>query len=598
LASKDLPIVRVEAERDIMTEKTTAVLDSASDDDHVETRLDELRHDQSIHQERLLETERALTASEQRYQQLVAQQEVLRASEQAYRELFDAGGDAVFVHELKPDGTPGRFLQVNETACRALGYTREELLAMTPAGINAPWSDPELESIKARFRAGQPATFERVHISRSGQRISVEIRTRMFTFRGAPAVIALVRDITERRRSEDEKDRLQAQLLQSQKMEAIGRLAGGVAHDFNNLLTGILAYSELARDELDPSSEVAEYLLGIKEAVKQCSALTAQILAFSRKQMLTIEIVDVNALILSAGRMLRRIIGEDVEIMTMLQPDLARVRADNAQLQQILVNLAVNARDAMPHGGILTVETTNAVVSDPAVQESCEICGGDCVVISVSDTGHGMDGETLSHVFEPFFTTKQLGRGTGLGLATVYGIVKQHGGHIDVRSTPGAGTVFRVFLPSVREEADIEPVFEPPTVARGSETILVVEDEPLVRELTVRHLSNCGYAVLSAPGPVQALALLRQYDGPIAILVTDVVMPVMNGRELYAKAVAERPNLKVLYMSGYPGDALAEHGGAPVLGLGFIQKPFGVVELTRQIRRILDHEATSQVPTT
>jgi two-component system cell cycle sensor histidine kinase/response regulator CckA len=394
----------------------------------------------------------------------------------------------------------------------------------------------------------------------------------------------------ETKRAEEEKDRLQAQLIHAQKMEAIGRLAGGVAHDFNNLLTAILGYAELAMMGLPEGGRAAQCLSGIRDVVRQSQGLTQQILAFSRRQMLKMAVIDLNAELLSAGKMLRRLIGEDVEIETVLQPGLGHVRADSSQLQQVLVNLAVNARDAMAGGGKLTITTAGVSLSEQAVLGTPEVRPGEYVLLTVADSGGGMDAATLSHIFEPFFTTKELGRGTGLGLATVYGIVKQHGGHIDVQSTPGVGTVFRIYLPRVEETADADlPESAPPPVAQGEETILVAEDDPLVRDLTCRLLSARGYRVLSAPAPLQALDLARAHAGEISLLITDIVMPGMNGRELYRRLAAERPGIKVLFMSGYAGEALSDHGGGLEEGLHFLQKPFGISNLARHVRQILDN---------
>jgi two-component system cell cycle sensor histidine kinase/response regulator CckA len=635
-------------------------------------------------------------------------EEALRESEQKYRQIFDAGGDAVFVHELRLDGNPGQFLEVNDTACWQLGYSREELLAMAAAEINAPWSMAEITPILAKYAAGHSATFERVHVARDGREIPVEIHARPFVFRGRPAVIALVRDISERKQTERalrfaqyaldhtadagfwidrtgrffyvnqaacdslgftrdeflemsvpdiapdlpweawperwtklsegpglvyesrhrakdgevfpveisanavafegelyvcgfarditarkqaeaERARLQAQLVQAQKMEAVGRLAGGVAHDFNNLLTAILGFSELALLDLDPGTEAAQNLFGIRHIVQQSQALTRQILAFSRQQVLTTAIVDINAEVRSACKLLRRVIGEDITVETVLDPDLGRVRADGAQLQQILLNLAVNSRDAMPQGGKLTITTTNVTLSEEALRAVPEARPGDYVRLTVSDTGSGMDSGTLGRIFEPFFTTKQAGRGTGFGLATVYGIVRQHHGHVEVESAPGTGTVFQVYLPQAEAESDAQLGHSSaPDAPHGNETILVVEDDPSVREVTCRRLEAYGYRVLSAAGPSEAISLAGAYRDHIAILLTDIVMPGMDGRELHARLYAERPGLGVLYMSGYTGDVLAGRGGALDEGVRLIHKPFGIAELTHQIRAILD----------
>jgi two-component system, cell cycle sensor histidine kinase and response regulator CckA len=766
--------------------------------------------------------------------------EELREREERYRQLFDAG-DAVFVHELGPNGRPGRFLEVNDVACRRLGYGRDELLALSPKDINAPWDPEALASVLARYAAGEAVTFEQVHLTRDGRRIPVEIHGRPFTFKGRPAVIALVRDITERKQTEEalrrseetfraliettqtgyvildlegrvvdanaeylrlagrtslaaivgrsvvewtapydrernaaevarclergqvrgleidyvdaqgrttpielnatvvgqgasaqiltlcrdisgrkraeqkrrqreerfraivettaewiwaidttgrhtysnrgverilgytpeelagqparallhpeerarvesllraktaagegwtglvlrwrhkdgsdrylesnavpildsqgrlvgyqgsdrditerkraeaERERLQSELTQAQKMEAIGRLAGGVAHDFNNLLTALRGYADLTLLELDPGSRAAHNQRGIQEVVEQAKALTQQILAFSRRQVLQMANVDLNAELLSTGKMLRRLIGEEIEIVTSLQPDLRLVRGDKTQLQQVVVNLAINARDAMPHGGKLTISTSNAELPAELLPARPEPHASAYVKLTMADTGLGMDADTRNRVFEPFFTTKELGRGTGLGLATAYGIVRQHGGFIDVESAPGAGSLFTVYLPCAEAATQAEaPASSAALAARGSETILVVEDDTTVRELVCRQLADCGYRVLAAVDPQEAFAQAFRHDGPIALVLTDVVMPGMNGREMYARLSTQRPGLRVLYMSGYAGEALAHHGGVLDAGLRLIQKPFSIADLTRAVREILD----------
>lgn len=482
-----------------------------------------------------------------------------------------------------------RVLYANREACLSLGYTKEELQVLTlfdfaPDLSKAGW--PERWQ-----RMGQIPTLhlESRHRSKDGRTFPVEIAASRVEFEGESFACAFARDVTERKRSEAEKERLQSQLLQSQKMDALGRLAGGIAHDFNNLLTGILGFSELARIGLEPDSEAAEHLLGISEIVTQGKALTSQILAVSRKQVLSMAIIDVNAMILSAGRMLRRIIGEDLEIRTVLEPELLLVRADGAQLQQILLNLAVNARDAMPHGGVLCITTRNTTLSD-SMAAMMDLSPGQYVQIAVSDTGCGIASDVIDHVFEPFFTTKQSGRGTGLGLATVYGIVKQHGGYIEVDSEAGKGSNFRILLAGVQEQAMMSVPSKLTTLVHGTETVLVVEDNFLVRHLVEQYLSSYGYEVLVATEPIEAIGLSRQHEGPIAILVTDVVMPGMNGRELHDRLIAERPNLEVIYMSGYAGDVLIDPAGAVDLSRRFLQKPFEMVELGRRIRSILDAE--------
>jgi two-component system cell cycle sensor histidine kinase/response regulator CckA len=392
----------------------------------------------------------------------------------------------------------------------------------------------------------------------------------------AAKMIGVVQDITDHRQLED-------QFRQAQKMEAIGRLAGGVAHDFNNLLTAILGYSDMMLSQIGHDSPLREDAEEIRKAGERAAGLTRQLLAFSRKQRLDPKVIDLNALIGDVQRMLQRMIGEDVELATSLEPSLGRVRADPGQLEQVIMNLAVNARDAMPDGGKLTIETRNAELDETWGAGRFTVQAGSYVMVAVTDTGTGMDEETKSHVFEPFFTTKAQGEGTGLGLATVYGIVKQSGGYVWVYSEPGAGTAFRIYLPRHGDASEEVGRFESPAPEesrRGRETILLVEDEEGVRALARKVLSMKGYEVLEASDAEAALTLLERHAGPIHLLLTDVLMPGLSGPELAARVVARRPEVKVLLMSGYSDSAAA--GSAELL-----QKPFSPEALARKVRETL-----------
>ncbi len=389
------------------------------------------------------------------------------------------------------------------------------------------------------------------------------------------------RDITEVKRLED-------QLRQAQKMEAVGRLAGGVAHDFNNLLTAILGSTELLLRGLEPASPLRQDAAEIKKAGERAAGLTRQLLAYSRRQILQPAVLDLNRVVTDMDRLLRRLIGEDVDLVTAPAPDLGAVRADRGQIEQVIVNLALNARDAMPQGGKLTIATANAQLGPDYAETHPGATPGPYVMLAVSDTGAGMDRDTIAHLFEPFFTTKEVGKGTGLGLATVYGIVKQSEGYVAVYSEPGQGTSFKIYLPRVAADAAVTappaPVAEPP---RGTETVLVVEDEEAVRSLSRRALEAAGYTVLAAAAGPDALRLVERYGGPIHLLLTDVVMPGMSGRELAQQLGQRRPGLRVLYMSGYPGDAMV-HRGALEPGTAFLQKPFLPEDLTRKVREVLE----------
>jgi PAS domain S-box-containing protein len=392
---------------------------------------------------------------------------------------------------------------------------------------------------------------------------------------------AFVRDITERKL-------LQQQLIQSQKMEAVGRLAGGVAHDFNNLLTAIFGYADLLAEELAPDHPGRADLNEIRTATTRAAALTRQLLAFSRQQVLQPVVLNLNDMVENIEKMLRRILGEDVELHTALAPNLANTRADPGQIEQVIMNLAVNARDAMPTGGKLTIETANVELDAAYAKQHQPVIPGHFVMLAVSDTGIGMDDATKARIFEPFFTTKEVGKGTGLGLATVYGIVKQSGGYVWLYSEPGKGAAFKIYLPRVDAERDA-PVAAPESVGTvaGTETVLVAEDDPLLLPLARDLLKKLGYHVLEARDSAEALAVARRHHGDIHLLVSDVVMPRGGGFQLAQQLIAERPALRVLYVSGYTDEAIVRHG-LLARGLNYLQKPFTPAVLARKVREVLD----------
>jgi two-component system, cell cycle sensor histidine kinase and response regulator CckA len=401
----------------------------------------------------------------------------------------------------------------------------------------------------------------------------------------APAVARAVENAAVRR----ERRRLEQQLLVSQKLEAIGRLAGGVAHDFNNVLTAVLGSVELLLLDTPPGAPQREELDIIRDAAIRARDLIRQLLAFSARQVLRPVVLDLNRLVQGTSKMLRRLIGEDVELTTSLDPGLGHVRADPGQVEQALVNLVVNARDAMPDGGRLTIATESVELADRSGSAAPQLAPGRYVVLRVTDTGVGMDPETLARAFDPFFTTKPRGKGTGLGLATVYGIVRQSGGDVTIESAPGKGTTFRIYVPLVTDPLDpvgaAVPVAAP--VAGGGETVLVAEDEPLVRTLARKVLEQAGYRVLLARSGAEALLLAERHDAPIQLLLSDVVMPEMSGRELMRRLTRVRPDLRVLYMSGYSDEAIARHGMLDP-GTAFLQKPFTPGALALKVREVLD----------
>jgi signal transduction histidine kinase len=454
------------------------------------------------------------------------------------------------------------------------------LIQLTPALIALP-SPAQLQTINLSLEheiEERRAAEEEVRQANAELERRVAARTAELSEanrRQSDANRELRREIAERRS-------LQEQLIQSQKMEAVGRLAGGIAHDFNNLLTVILGFSDLVLTDVGRSAPVASQVEQIKAAAERATALTHQLLAFSRKQVLQPRALNLNNIVSDMEKMLKRLLGEDIELRTALSPDLAPVMADPTQMEQVIMNLAVNARDAMPEGGKLTIETANAELSEEYCREHVGVQPGPYLMLAMTDTGHGMDAETKERIFEPFFTTKERDKGTGLGLSTVFGIVKQSGGSIWVYSEPGRGTTFKIFLPRAAEAAVEEPESEA-SDERGSETILVVEDDEKVRALVRTVLSSRGYTVFEAGNASEALMFRSRYTGPVHLLLTDVVLPQVSGRELSDKLKALDPGLKVLFMSGYTEIGIDIE--AP--NTAFIQKPFTPQTLGRKVRDVL-----------
>jgi signal transduction histidine kinase/CheY-like chemotaxis protein len=427
---------------------------------------------------------------------------------------------------------------------------------------------------------GSVRELEITFLTKSGERRTGLNSAGIIEIAGQKCIIAFFQDITERKS-------LEKQLRQAQKMEAIGQLAGGIAHDFNNLLGIIIGYSQLFEEQLDEKHPLKPKVAQIQKAGERAAALTRQLLAFSRQQVLEPKVLDLNAVVADMSKMLHRLIGEDIDLVTVPAPDLGHVKADQGQMEQVIMNLAVNARDAMPQGGKLTITTANADLDDVYVRQHLAGAPGPYVVLQVSDTGCGMDRDTQARIFEPFFTTKESGKGTGLGLSTVYGVVKQSEGYIWVYSEPGQGTTFKIYLPRVDQpETPAEPVSGVRKDARGTETILVVEDAQALRELTRELLESAGYTVLEASDGAEALRIAKEHHGPIHLLLTDVVMPGMDGRALAESMVVSHPDLKVLYVSGYTDDAILRHGIFDSK-ITLLQKPFRREDLTRKVRDVL-----------
>ena len=512
--------------------------------------------------------------------------ESLANAERHYRRIFNGVSDAVFVSTLREDGSPGRFIQANDQACRYLGYSRDELLQMGPHDLAAPEMRDRIKAIGERLLAEGQGLFETIYMAKNGKRIPVEVNAHIFDIEGTPALLSSVRDISEREAAEAEKAKLEGELRQAQKLESVGRLAGGVAHDFNNLLTVINGYSGFLLNRLHASDPLRKFAEAIGNAGERAASLTKQLLAFSRKQVIEPRLLNLNETIQDAMPMLQRLIGEDIALTARLDDALEQVMADPDQIHQVLMNLAVNARDAMPDGGKLGIETANVDLGKDDVSTRQDSVPGRYVLMTVTDTGHGMDETTRQQIFEPFFTTKGFGKGTGLGLSTVYGIVRQSGGWIDVRSEVGVGTSFQVYLPRMDGPPLPEPKKAGASTEKGSETILLVEDQAAVRAFTNAALQRQGYRVIEAPGGEEAIAVAGRHPGEIHLLLTDVVLPGMNGKELSERLKVPRPDVKVLFTSGYPADVIA-HRGVLDHGLSFLHKPYSMDELAAKVRELL-----------
>jgi len=505
-------------------------------------------------------------------------EEALRESEKRLQAILDNSPAIIFLKN-----TEGRYLYVNPQFAKLTPLTREQILGKTDDEIFLPAQAAAFRADDLKvLQAGVALEFEEVADQQDGPHTSIVSK---FPLRNAEgkvyAICAIATDITERKS-------LEAQLRQAQKMEAIGQLAGGIAHDFNNLLTVINGYSELMLLSLPVEHPHCATFEQIRQAGEKASRLNRQLMAFSRQQVLQPKVLDLNAVVANIDTMLQRVIGEDIDLLTILSPGLASVKADPGQIEQVLMNLVVNARDAMPAGGRLTIETADVVLDTDYARTHVAVNPGRYVMLAVSDNGCGMDAETQARIFEPFFTTKELGKGTGLGLSTVYGIVKQSGGHIEVYSEPGRGTTFRIYLPRIEEAAEaVEPGKAREQLPRGSETILLVEDEAGVRTLAKTILQTHGYTVLDAAQGKDAFLLSGQHEGLIHLMVTDMVMPEMSGREVAERLKPLRPNMKVLFMSGFTDKAMVHHGELGP-GMAFLQKPFTPQTLARKVREVLD----------
>jgi PAS domain S-box-containing protein len=506
------------------------------------------------------------------------------ANAKRYSDLVATLGEGIAILDINE-----HFLFANPAAEAVFGVLPGKLVGRNLAEFQSPTDFAFVVSQTEKRKRGESGSYETVIRRLDGDTRQIEVVATPYRdddgqIKGS---LAVFRDITNLRRAEQERMKLREQLAQAQKMELVGRLAGGIAHDFNNLLQVIVGYTETAMESLTPDVRPFKELQQIMDTAHRSANLIRQLLTFARKQDVVPQVVDLNETVSRALKMLRRLIGEDIQLIWKPGPDLWPVKIDPAQVDQVLANLAANARDAIAGVGSLTVTTSNMLLDESAHPTHPEWIPGEYVQLSVGDTGVGISAETREHIFEPFFTTKGTGQGTGLGLATVYGIVEQNNGFIDVQSVPGSGATFNLYFPRAKKiiaNVSDETEYVPPS---GDETVLIVEDEGSILKLAGNMLQRLGYVVMSARSPGEAIALVEKHDGPLQLLLTDVVMPEMNGPELYARLSAVRAGIKALFMSGYTADAVSQRG-AIAEGMQFIQKPFSIRTLAYKVREVLD----------
>jgi two-component system cell cycle sensor histidine kinase/response regulator CckA len=507
-----------------------------------------------------------------------------REAELRFKRLCDSGAVGIMVTNVADV-----VVDANDALLEMIGYTRDEMRAGAMNMLEITVPDLRTASVAAKTAlptADKVPPIEKAYLRKNGTHVPALVSVLPLD---SSHFLAVVTDLTERKRTEAALASLEEQLRQAQKMEAVGRLAGGIAHDFNNLLSVILSYTELLLLDLGDRDPMREDIEQIHRAGERAAALTRQILTFSRRRFVAPKVIDLNTVLADMDKILRRTIGEDVELTLLAASAIGLVRVDPSSIEQVVMNLAVNARDAMPTGGKLTIETSNIELEERYAGGQLGTSPGPYVVLSVTDTGTGMDRATLDRIFEPFFTTKETGKGTGLGLSTVFGIAKQGGGDVKVHSQPGVGTTFKVYLPRADAVVEVDRVRPPSPTVRGSETILLAEDDDQVREAVRNILRRHGYVVLEARNAGEALLISESHDGPIDLLVTDVVMPVMSGPTLARRLARARPQMKVLCMSGYADDVAVRHGVIEA-AFTYLQKPITVESLTRKVREVLESD--------
>lgn len=518
------------------------------------------------------------------FNRIEKQNQELKESEERFKALHNASFGGITIHDK------GVILECNKGLSQITGYDYDELIGMNGLDLI---SDDTRDRVIQNINTGYEKPYEAKGARKNGDLYPLRLEARIIPYKEKNVRVVEFRDMTESKRADEERKTLEAQLRQAQKMEAVGRLAGGVAHDFNNMLSVIIGYAAIAMDDLDSSQPLYNNLEQIRKAGERSADLTRQLLAFARKQTVTPKVLDLNETLEDMTNMLQRLIGEDLNLTWIPGKRVWQVKVDPSQIDQILANLCVNSRDAIVDVGKITIETDNVAFDEIYCMDHAGFIPGEYVLLAVSDNGCGMDSVTLNNAFEPFFTTKESGKGTGLGLATVYGIVKQNNGFVNVYSEPGLGTTFKIFLPRHQTKtSDLSEKRIDRPVQRGHETILLVEDEPAILCMTTEMLEKMGYTVMVAGTPGEAIKLAKEYVGELNLLLTDVIMPEMNGRDLAKKLLSFYPNIMRLFMSGYTANVIAHHGVLEE-GLNFIQKPFSMEKLAAKVRDVLDGDKST-----